>query len=304
MENSENITIFLFDGTTNGLILCTIGNWKGVVYKIPRTELEKCKERKHLKQSGVYFLFGKSDAEEKDVVYIGQARERKNGEGILYRLQEHVRNPDKDYWTEAIVFTNDDNSLGPTEICYLEHRFCSIAKEAKRYIVKNGNDPSPGNITEAKESELEKFIEYSKLIMGILGHKVFDKLNESTKIDSSSTSQSTLMASSDSIFSIEHKKDDEKKATGKRTSEGFVVLADSYIKENVSDGLSDGYKNLRRKHADLINKDWKLQEDILFSSPSAAAIFVLGRSANGFVEWKTADGKTLKEVENEKVKIE
>jgi len=34
----------------------------------------------------------------------------------------------------------------------------------------------------------------------------------------------------------------------------------------------------------------------VFSSPSAAAVFVLGRSSNGYVEWKTAEGKTLKEV--------
>jgi len=297
MANGESITLFLIDGSPNGLIQCTTGNWKGVAYKIPRIGLGKHKGREELKYSGVYFLFGKNDNEDRDVVYIGQARERKNGEGVLYRLQEHAINPDKDYWTEAIIFTNNDNSLGPTEISYLEHRFCSIAKEAKRYIVKNGNDPSPGNITEAKESELEKFIEYAKLIMAILGHKVFDKLNESTKIDSPSTSQSTLTASSDIILYIEHKKDDGKKATGKRTSEGFVVLADSYIKENVSDGLSDGYKNLRIKYANRIDKDWKLQDDILFSSPSAAATFVLGRSANGFVEWKTADGKTLKEVD-------
>ena len=295
MANGESITLFLIDGSPNGLIQCTTANWTGVAYKIPRTELEKYKERKHLKQSGVYFLFGKNDDEEKDVVYIGQARERKNGEGILYRLQEHCK-PDKDYWTEAIVFiSHDENYLGPTELSYLEHRFCSIAKEVNRYTVKNGNDPSPGNPPEAKASELEKFIDYAILITGILGHKVFDKLNESTKIDSSFTSQSTSTASSDVIFYIEHKKDDGKKTTGKRTSEGFVVLADSYIKENVSDSLSDGYKNLRRKYADRINKDWKLQDDTLFSSPSAAATFVLGRNANGFVEWKTADGKTLKE---------
>jgi hypothetical protein len=86
------------------------------------------------------------------VVYIGQAGVQKNGESILNRLQEHVRNPDKDYWTEAIIFTTKDNSYWPTEICYLEHKFCTIAKVAKQYIVKNGNDPSPGNITEEKES--------------------------------------------------------------------------------------------------------------------------------------------------------
>ena len=33
----------------------------------------------------------------------------------------------------------------------------------KRYLVKNGNDPIPGNITEEKESELEEFVDYAIL---------------------------------------------------------------------------------------------------------------------------------------------
>jgi len=42
-----------------------------------------------------------------------------------------------------------------------------------------------------------------------------------------------------------------------------------------------------------------LQEDLLFSSPSYAAMFVIGKSANGLTSWKTADGKTLKSLEAE-----
>jgi hypothetical protein len=39
--------------------------------------------------------------------------------------------------------------------------------------------------------------------------------------------------------------------------------------------------------------------DHLFSSPSTAAMAVMGRSANGWVEWKTAAGKTLDEVKRQ-----
>lgn len=83
-------------------------------------------------------------------------------------MQEHKRNPEKDYWTEAVVFTTSNNSFGPTEISYLENRFTNIAKETERYVVKGSNDPTPGNITEEKESELEEFIDYAKIIMGTL----------------------------------------------------------------------------------------------------------------------------------------
>ena len=170
--------MFLMDGDVSGRIKYTLANWTGVAYKIPRTELEKCKERGDLKQSGVYFLFGTSDETGKGIVYIGQAGVRKNGEGLLNHLQEYHRNLEKGYWTDAIVFTTSNNSFGSTEISYLENRFCNMAVEAKRYVVKNGNDPTPGNITEEKESEMEEFIDYAKVIMGTLGHKLFESISK------------------------------------------------------------------------------------------------------------------------------
>jgi hypothetical protein len=269
-----------------------------VAYKIPRTELEECKKREHLKQSGVYFLLSQPDDEEKPIAYIGQAGIRKNGEGILYRLKEHIRNPDKDYWTEAIAFTTVDNSLGPTEICYLEHKFYEIAKKANRYIVKNGNDPNPGNISEEKESELERFIDYAKIVMEILGHKVFDKLTDNRKNLPSPNSQK-MSGTSETIFYLGHKQDKDEKTTGKRKSEGFMVFSGSHINEDISEHLPPCYKNLRAKYAHLINGDSKLKEDILFASPSAASAFVLGKSSNGLTEWKTINGKALKDIENE-----
>lgn len=159
------------DGTASGRIKATLANRTGVSYKIPRTELDKCKKREDLQQSGVYFLFGKSEETEESVAYIGQAGARKNGEGILYRLQEHKRDTKKDYWSEAVVFTTSNNFFGPTEISYLEHRFYNRAMEARRYTVTNLNDPSIGNVTEEKESELEEFMEYAEIIMVLWGIK-------------------------------------------------------------------------------------------------------------------------------------
>jgi len=49
----------------------------------------------------------------------------------------------------------------------------SVLWRTKRYLVKNGNDPTSGNITEEKESELEEFIDNAEIVMGTLGHKVF-----------------------------------------------------------------------------------------------------------------------------------
>lgn len=293
----KSINLFLMDGTANGRMKCTLANWTGVAYKIPRTELDKCKERDDLKQSGVYFLFGTSDQTGENVVYIGQAGARKNGEGILNRLLEHKRNPEKDYWTEAIVFTTSNNSFGPTEISYLENRFCNLATQANRYIIKNGNDPTPGNITEEKESELEEFVDYAKLIMGTLGHKVFIPFNEpkfiSTECDANNISEIILY-----LKRKIRKSGQVIEASCKQTSEGFVVLKGSHIEIIDSQSIPVGVKDARKKAK--IDSQGILQEDVLFGSPSYAAAFVIGGHANGLTEWKTAEGTTLKEIEEDK----
>lgn len=90
--SGKNMNYYLMDGVPNGRIKCTLANWTGVTYRIPRIRLIDCKSIDYLKQSGVYFLFCKSD-NDKSLAYIGQAGTRKNGEGILNRLKEHHANP-------------------------------------------------------------------------------------------------------------------------------------------------------------------------------------------------------------------
>lgn len=297
MARSKTINLFLMDGDAGGRIKCTLANWTGVAYKIPRTELDKCKDRADLKQSGVYFLFGTSDETGKGVVYIGQAGARKNGEGILNRLTEHKRDPEKDYWTEAVVFMTSNNSFGPTEISYLENRFCNMALQANRYEVKNGNDPTPGNITEEKECEMEEFIDYAKVIMGTLGHKLFEPVsgavmkNQDTS-DGEQVTDAALLHLERTVKNI-----GKVEANGMQTTEGFVVLKGSRISPVDDDTIPASIKE-RRAKANL-DENNILQEDLLFSSPSYAAMFVIGKSANGLISWKTADGRTLKMLESQ-----
>jgi hypothetical protein len=282
------------DGSPTGRIKVTLANWTGVAYKIPRTELDKCKDIAILKQSGVYFLFGISDETGQDVVYVGQAGVRKNGEGILLRLKEHVQNPDKDYWTEAVAFATSNDSFGPTEISYLENRFCNLAKDAARSIVKNDKDPSSGHVTEEKESELEEFIDYARIIMGALGHKVFEPIKKLTAI----MPEEDLESMPEVTFELKQGSCDAK---GQRTSEGFVILKGSHIKTQVSPSCPKHAKKAREQHSAIIEADGVLTADILLRSPAEAACFVTGTSINAREAWKTTDGKTLKEVESNEV---
>lgn len=282
MARSKTIKLFLMDGEPTGRIKCSLANWTGIAYKIPKRDLDKCKDIKWLQQSGVYFLFG-TDEKYNQAVYVGQAGARKNGKGLLLRIQEPHNSID--YWTEAVMFTTTNNSFGSTEISYLENRFCNMALEADRYKVKNGNEPNPSNITEETKSELEEFIDYAKIVMGTLGHKVFEPL----------ISQSSETEDTEPLFYMDYKKC---KAFGKRTTDGFVILKGSTINPPIAKSCPENVVKARQKYADKISDTYELTADILMTSPSAAAGFIGGASLSGNALWHTSDGTTLKQLDS------
>lgn len=292
-KRSKNINMFLMDGEVTGKIKCTLSNWTGVIYKIPRIQLVDLKSRDEMKQSGIYFLFGRDEDKQKDMIYIGQATTRKNGEGVLLRIQEHTRDTHADYFNDVIILTTQNNSFGPTEISYLENKFTQLAKEAGRYIVKNGNDPNPGNVTEEKESELDEIIENTLMIIGTLGYRVFVPMTKKVSqdlIDNHSTYLYLKRKTKKSNKVIE--------ATCEQTTEGFVVLEGSQVEIMDSPSLPASLKEMRQNLiASRVIQDGVLKEKQLFSSPSYAAAFLLGMQTNGRTDWKDQDGRTLKELE-------
>lgn len=279
------------DGDVTGRIKCTMPGWSGLAYKIPRIYLDKCKDREQLKQSGVYFLFGKNNFDE-DAVYIGQAGIRKNGEGVLFRVAEHLK--DDFYFNEAVMFTTSGNSWGPNEISYLENKFTNLAIDTNRYKVQNGNDPNPGNVTEEKEAELEIYVEQFKIMLGVLGYRIFVPLVKTPESVVEEHDDELILGLSRKIKRSQRNIE----AYCKRTNEGFVVLAGSQIEETDSGSIPDVIKELRErcKQNNEI-KDGVLTRNYLFKSPSYAASFVLGMTTNGKVDWKTEDGTSLKMIE-------
>ena len=292
-KRSKNINMFLMDGEVTGKIKCTLSNWTGVIYKIPRIQLGDLKSRDEMKQSGIYFLFGRDEDKQKDVTYIGQATTRKNGEGVLLRIQEHTRDSHADYFNDVIILTTQNNSFGPTEISYLENKFTQLAKEAGRYSVKIGNDPNPGNVTEEKESELDEIVENTLMIIGTLGYRVFVPMTKKVSQDLTDNHSTYL------YLKRKTKKSNKViEATCERTTEGFVVLEGSQVEIKDSPYLPASLKEMRQNLiASRVIQDGVLKEKQLFSSPSYAAAFLLGMQTNGRTDWKDQDGRTLKELE-------
>lgn len=168
------VSIVMLNGDATGVLEVTIPGSQSMAYKIPRTELANCKILGVNDFNSVYFLFG-DIGKEKPVVYIGQAGVRNGGGAILTRLSEHDKK--KDFWTEAIVFTNTNDMFGPTELNFLESQFCNMAVSAGRFEVKNGNNPNQGNI-KRREAELEPYVYDAETLLNILGYKIFEPVED------------------------------------------------------------------------------------------------------------------------------
>lgn len=294
MIYGKSIELFLVNGNADSIVTAELSNWNGKAIKIPRIEVAGCK-REDITQAGVYFLFCKEDDGE-DSVYIGEA------ENVKERLVQHIRDSnsekEKYYWSTAVIFTGRD--LNKASIRYLENRFVEIARNLKRYLVLTKNTYHNTVMKESQIAAMEEFIENVKVLLSALGYKVLEPLEKDSKSKNNSSSEEKpesiklhLERTIKDVGKIE--------ADGIRTSEGFVVLRGSHISPIDDNTISISLKEQRKK-ANI--ESGILKEDVLFSSPSYAAMFVIGKSANGLTSWKTSDGRSLKEIENIEIKGE
>jgi hypothetical protein len=88
-------------------------------------------------------------------------------------------------------------------------------------------------------------------------------------------------------------------ATGADTPEGFVVFEGSHARIDSVPSIHPYLQTQRdRLQAEGVlvpdGGHLRLTRAHLFDSPSTAAGVLLGRSANGRIEWKTSSGQTLK----------
>ncbi len=98
-------------------------------------------------------------------------------------------------------------------------------------------------------------------------------------------------------------------ASGRRTAEGFLVFRGSGASNEPAPALPVRYANLRQTFIDQgkIAPDptdrsrLTFTDDVLFSSPSAAACVVAGSSRNGFDIWLADDGRSLRTVEESEI---
>ena len=272
-----SIRIFLPDGTPDGLKVVEKSNWTGKGIVCPRSLFGEAKRREEFQKTGVYLLVGPATESGLPQIYLGE------GDPLRPRLEQHAAK--KDFWTTVIFFISKDENLNKAHVQYLESRLVELAREAKRCELENGNAPQLPSLSEADVAEVEGFLDEMLLCFPVIGLSIFEK--------PAAPPPSSL------TFFIESK---GVKATGYESAQGFVVRVNS---EAVVGEVASVHRYLKDLRRALVEKGILLSEgarfrfaqDYAFDSPSTAAGVILGRSANGRIEWKTKDGRTLKTVQ-------
>jgi hypothetical protein len=272
---AKTLQIFLPTGEPRGIRIAELTTRIVQAVLIPRTELATAKARPELDHLAVYLLFGDSEDAAKPIVYVGQT------EDVRKRLDHH--NSTKDFWQTAIMVISKTHSFTQAHIRYLEWFCIQKTKQIGRYALNNDQIPTKPFIPEPMEADLLDFFDTMATLVATLGYPVFEPI-----IKNDAAEQFFL-------------KGKDAEAVGELVEDGFVVRAGAIARLEVVPSAQDTVPPMRKKLNEsgvLVQEDGHLRftQDYLFSTPSGAAAVILGRTSNGWVDWKSKEGKTLNEV--------
>lgn len=277
MSRGKTIQIYLTDGEPTGIRTAelTTSILKAVI--VPRKRVGEADKRGELRQPGLYFLFGFDDEPR---VYIG-----KSIDCMMRISQHHSGTNKKEFWNLAVAFISRGGSFTPTHLDLLENMAIKQAKEASRFVMENSSVPKKFPASNAMKDECADHFDAIKLLLGTLGFPVFKVLNAKDSDD----------PSLDQLYVLSRRGADAK---GRMTDEGFVILAGSLAPKSVTGSFPEAKKALRQKLIDkgtieVRGDQLVFLENVLMGTPSGASTLIVGSPSNGWVDWKTQDGKTL-----------
>jgi hypothetical protein len=291
----KSIRVYLADSTVTGIRYAELVNWTGHAIACPRNRLTELPNWPEAAKPGVYFLFESRFGDSKPIAYIGES------ENVSQRLTSHDRN--KEFWSEVVIFTSKDENLTKAHIKYLESTLVALAKQADRYQLENGNTPPESSLPRADRDAMKEFIENVRMVLGILGYSILEPILKSKPIADITASADTVSYVANPLneltFSVRNLT-----AQGAATDEGFVIKKGSQLSKTNTDTMPGKLVEIRDhllKEGALEKQEYNLiaKEDILLSSSSYAAAIVAGTRRGGPESWKAANGKSMKQIEDE-----
>lgn len=284
MTQGRSVRLFLVDGSPGGLITAEIMNWTGHVLTGPRSLLADLVQRPESGRTGVYFLIGNDpEGSPLPLIYIGES------DDVATRLKQHNRaesNGGKDFWERVCLITSKDQNLTKAHVKYLESLLIRSAAGAGRCKVANGTSHEYVSLPESDRADMAFFMEQLRTILPVLG---FDFLRTAPRPPEPTPSTTTSQVAESPRFVFTLPSFGLKAYAQERDGE-FYVLKGSVARGNW-EGVDGGYKSQYEQvcasgalSAPERGKRY-FQADTPFSSPSAAAAVVAGRSANGRISW-------------------
>ncbi|MGQ4574951.1 GIY-YIG nuclease family protein [Dermabacteraceae bacterium P7006] len=297
MSRGKSIELFLADGTPGGIVTAEISGWTGRVTVAPREKLTKLYKREEAKSNGVYILFGDDpESINSTWAYIGRT------ENFVARLSGHDAKKKK--WQEVVVISSFHDSFNEGHWGEIESQLVSTARLAERCSLdENRNNPQGRKLSEAQQAAVEDFIDQVKMVLPILGLDIFRSADDSTEPGHNHESGAPVFEMVKSRRGINAKM--------KVVDGEFFLLKGSTIAATCAlNGSAEQTKRRAQKIDATLQKlildgslipDGEvghLTRDLPFKSPSGAADIAAGTSANGRIEWKTAEGRTYADWES------
>ncbi len=326
-RRAQTIQIFLPDGDPRGVRIAEITSRTVQAVQVPRGVIERAAARPELRQVGVYFLFGDDADGGLPAVYVGEAGD------AWQRLLQHHREKDfwtqavvvtskthrfdkgQSVWLEWAC-TREAERIGRYRVLNQASAREPHLTEAVRadlvdhvetlralvatlgfplfepVVVRYRRPPAPGAVAEpAAEAPSADALEAA----APPGDPPDDSVEPGPTADDAGSDDA--LTDGTVLFRLRSARGAD--ARGQPTADGFAVLAGSVVARSTTPSFDA--TPLARVRERLVADGvlaWRggrlwVARDHAFPTPSAAASVVLGRTANGWRSWRTAEGFTL-----------
>ena len=267
----KTVTTYLIDGDPKGTQYAFIRNTTCQMFIVPRSNLSYLNTQEKLQKPAFYILLGEDEAT-KPQAYIGET------ENFRERVKDH--DSKKAFWQKALIFVSKDADMTKADVQYLEHKAIVEAKKANTFILSdNKQTPKAPNLPEYQQDSMDEFFEYVKFLAAFSGCTIFE----------------VSQPKAEHLF---YTKGRGCEARGFYSSNGFTVQKGSTVAAEMAPSFNwkEKRRGLLEEYTTNDGDKLIMSSDKTFSSVSTAASFCLGRSANGWTEWKDKDGNTLDSV--------
>jgi len=292
--SATTIRLFLVDGTPTGVIAAEVGNWTGKLFAAPRTKLAELRKRVELQGAGVYLLIGQDpEAPGRSRIYIGES------DRVGARIAQHDQDGDKDFYEKVIVLVSKDANLTKAHARYLERRLIAMARaNGSAFLTNDAKGSAAIGLPEPDVADMQAYLTQAQLVLPVLGMTFTQPVPVPSVIAVAAIGGTALSIAHDDVSPVFTLAVPGGAIGRAQEVDGqFLILAGSTTRrEGVSSWTA--YKAVR----DQLVADGKLvanpkdqntylaPNDIVTTSPSAAAAIVAASNMNGRQSWKSIDG--------------